>query len=144
MVFSMVARGIALLLWTCSRRRQTKSCCSTPYTCCTSYVNHIFVNTIVVVNFEKYVVAMKGWPCSQHVTYHTSPLNQHRRIIIMHWYPDYERGRTAGVEEQFCTKYKIFQHNLKWKISKANDKLRFLSQIRLQDLMSGNCLESRW
>ena len=79
----MVAREIALLLWTGCQGTQMNNCHENLKTCFTG-LNGILWNKILVAmeNFEKCTVAMLGGPCSQHVTGNTSRLNQHQSAII--------------------------------------------------------------
>ena len=79
----MVAREIALLLWTGCQETQMNDCHGNLNTCFTG-LNCIYLNKILVAmeNFEKCTVAILRGPCSQHVTGNTSRLNQLQSAII--------------------------------------------------------------
>ena len=84
----MVAREIALLLWTGCQVTQKNNCHENLYTRFTEW-NGIRLNKILVAmeNFEKCTVAMLGGPCSQHVTGNASRLYQFQSAIMTHQLP---------------------------------------------------------
>ena len=77
----MVARKIALLLWSGCQGTQMNNCHENLNTCFTK-LNGIWWNKkklVAMENVKKCTVAMLGRPCSQHVTGNTSRPNQPQR-----------------------------------------------------------------
>ena len=100
----MVAKEVALLLWTGCQGTQMNNCHENLNTSFTG-LNGIKFNEILVAraNFEKCTIAMLGGPCSQHVTGNTSRLNQPQSAIIMD--PISQRVHSRGL-------YRIFHKTI--------------------------------